>query len=177
MLASHEDKEVLPQTEETLIRVETMATSQNMEYAKITQLSTANKVMTDSKANLKKSELETDAISGNFPFSDMVQISKAAEKRKIPNIMGFVLRLLKMLLYAIYINNKKVIEENKLLNQQPKNIMITSTLGTAEVFPVDSQSFANDESVNNDAKEHEQPDELEKSMETQSDLNPIKSPV
>ncbi|XP_023921711.1 bidirectional sugar transporter SWEET15 [Quercus suber] len=95
----------------------------------------------------------------------------------IPNIMGFVLRLLKMLLYAIYINNKKVIEENKLLNQQPKNIMITSTLGTAEVFPVDSQSFANDESVNNDAKEHEQPDELEKSMETQSDLNPIKSPV
>ena len=44
-----------------------------MEYAKIKRLSTVNKVMTDSKANLKKSELETYGISGNFPFSNMVQ--------------------------------------------------------------------------------------------------------
>ena len=73
---------------ETLIRVETTATSQNMEYAKITQLSTVNKVMTNSKENLKKSELETDGISGNFPFSDMVQISKAAEKGKCDSHNG-----------------------------------------------------------------------------------------
>ncbi|KAK7818134.1 bidirectional sugar transporter sweet15, partial [Quercus suber] len=148
MLASHEDKEVLPQTEETLIRVETMATSQNMEYAKITQLSTANKVMTDSKANLKKSTSNSNwsVEFMLFNLSFFLTLNVVMWFAYIPNIMGFVLRLLKMLLYAIYINNKKVIEENKLLNQQPKNIMITSTLGTAEVFPVDSQSFANDES-------------------------------
>ena len=46
-----------------------------------------------------------------------------------------------------------------------KNIPITSTLGTAGVFPVDTQLFANGESVNNDAKEYEQLEELEKSME------------
>ena len=91
--------------------------------------------------------------------------------------MGFVLELLQMLLYAIYRNNKKVIEENKLPDQQLKNIVIISTLGTAEVFPVDTQSYANGESVSNDAKEHEQLEELEKSMETQSDLNPVESSV
>ena len=82
-----------------------------------------------------------------------------------------------MLLYAIYRNNKKVIEENKLLDQQLKNIAIISTLGIAKVFPVDIQSYANGEKVNNDAKEHEQLKELEKSMETQSDLNLVESPV
>lgn len=82
-----------------------------------------------------------------------------------------------MLLYVIHRNKKKVIEENKLPDQQLKNIAIISTLGTAEVFPVDIESYANGESVNNDAKEHEQLEELEKSMETQSDLNLIKSPV
>ena len=45
------------------------------------------------------------------------------------------------------------------------------------MFPVDTQLFANGESVNNDAKEYEQLEELEKSMETQSDLNPVESPV
>ncbi|XP_030957616.1 bidirectional sugar transporter N3-like [Quercus lobata] len=84
----------------------------------------------------------------------------------IPNIVGFFLGLLQMLLYAIYRNKKKVIEENKLPDQQLKNIAIISTLGTAEVFPVDIESYANGESVNNDAKEHEQLEELEKSMET-----------
>ena len=43
MLVLHEDKEVLLQAEETLIRVEMMAISQNMEYAKIMRLSTVNK--------------------------------------------------------------------------------------------------------------------------------------
>ncbi|KAL0004659.1 hypothetical protein SO802_012220 [Lithocarpus litseifolius] len=88
----------------------------------------------------------------------------------IPNVVGFVLGLLQMLLYAIYRNNKKVIDENKLPDQQLKNVVIISTLGTVEVFPVDTQSYANGESVNNDAKEHEQLEELKKSMETQ---NPI----
>ncbi|XP_075656542.1 bidirectional sugar transporter N3-like [Castanea sativa] len=95
----------------------------------------------------------------------------------IPNILGFVLGLLQILLYAIYRNNKKVIEENKLLDQQLKNIVIISTLGIAEVFPVGTQSYANGESVNNDAKEHEQLEEIEKSMETQSDLSPIESSI
>ena len=45
------------------------------------------------------------------------------------------------------------------------------------MFPVDTQSYANGESVSNDAKEHEQLEELEKSMETQSDLNPVESSV
>ena len=80
--------------------------------------------------------------------------------------MGFVLGLLQMLLYAIYRNKKKVIEENKLPDQQLKNIAIISTLGTAEVFPVDTESYANGESVNNDAKQHKQLEELEKSMKT-----------
>ncbi|KAM4120252.1 hypothetical protein ACJW30_03G118000 [Castanea mollissima] len=95
----------------------------------------------------------------------------------IPNILGFVLGLLQILLYAIYRNNKKVIEENKMLDQQLKNIVIISTLGIVEVFPVDTQSYANGESVNNDAKEHEQLEEIEKSMETQSDLSPIESSI
>ena len=46
-------------------------------------------------------------------------------------------------------------------------------MGTAKVLPVDIQSYANGERVNNDAKEHEQLEELEKSMETQSDPNPV----
>ncbi|KAK7845411.1 bidirectional sugar transporter n3 [Quercus suber] len=55
------------------------------------------------------------------------------------------------------INKKKVIEENEPLNQQLKNIAIISALGIAEVFLVDAQSYANGESMNNGAKEHEQP--------------------
>uniref|UniRef100_A0A7N2L7G8 Uncharacterized protein n=1 Tax=Quercus lobata TaxID=97700 RepID=A0A7N2L7G8_QUELO len=80
-----------------------------------------------------------------------------------------------MLLYVIHRNKKKVIEENELPDQQLKNIVIISTLGITEVFPVDAQSYANGESMSNGAKEREQLEELEKSMETQSDLNPIES--
>uniref|UniRef100_A0A2N9GPN2 Bidirectional sugar transporter SWEET n=1 Tax=Fagus sylvatica TaxID=28930 RepID=A0A2N9GPN2_FAGSY len=98
----------------------------------------------------------------------------------LPNILGFVLGLLQMLLYAIFRNAKKVIidQEKILPDQNINNIVILSTLGTSsEVFPVDAQPNANVDNVNKDAKEHEQPEDHEKSMETKSDLHPIECAV
>ena len=89
-----------------------MATSQNMEYAKNTQLSTANKVMTDSKAKLVKSELETDGISGNSPLWDMVQISKAAEKGKWDSHNGLGDKLAE-LGAGVLLSTKSTVEKRK----------------------------------------------------------------
>ncbi|KAL5552544.1 hypothetical protein UlMin_039945 [Ulmus minor] len=62
----------------------------------------------------------------------------------LPNILGFVLGLLQMLLYAIYRNcETKVTDPEKIL----------STIATSEVHPVD---VSNEEEVKNDTKEQEQ---------------------
>lgn len=70
-----------------------------------------------------------------------------------------------MLLYAIYRNTKKVIEE-KLPDHIKSIVILSSTLGTSEVYPVDTQPYAEVGEVNKDAKKPEQTEDREKSMET-----------
>lgn len=97
--------------------------------------------------------------------------------------MGFVLGLLQMLLYGLYRNSKKVIAEQTKLPEHIKSIVILSTLGTAEVYPLDAQPYAADggdhDVMNKDAKKHEQTDDHVKSMETpvQHELQAIECSV
>ncbi|XP_031272823.1 bidirectional sugar transporter N3-like [Pistacia vera] len=91
----------------------------------------------------------------------------------LPNVLGFVLGLLQMVLYTIYRNTRKVIEEKKLPAEPLKNIVILSALGASEVYPVDIQveTKVNGDIVNEDAKENEQieePQKPEKTLEVMS---------
>ncbi|KAF4390520.1 bidirectional sugar transporter N3 [Cannabis sativa] len=61
----------------------------------------------------------------------------------IPNVVGFVLGLVQMLLYGIYRNRKNVSvdeEKNKAHDQHLKSIVILSSLATCEVHPVDVET-------------------------------------
>ncbi|KAF2283092.1 hypothetical protein GH714_043415 [Hevea brasiliensis] len=71
----------------------------------------------------------------------------------LPNVLGFILGLLQMLLYAAYRKAKEVIMEEQ-LPENLKTIVILSTLGNSEVHPVDIQP----ESIEG-AKENEQKEE------------------
>ncbi|PON91838.1 SWEET sugar transporter [Trema orientale] len=99
----------------------------------------------------------------------------------VPNILGFGLGLLQMLLYAIYKNCEKVMdddEEKKLPHDQVKNIVILSTLATCEVHPVDADTGDQVTNITKDAinnKEHNNADhdqktedQVEKTMEANS---------
>ncbi|XP_021282235.1 bidirectional sugar transporter SWEET15 [Herrania umbratica] len=93
----------------------------------------------------------------------------------LPNILGFVLGMLQMLLYAVYRNTKKATEEKK-PPEQLKTVVVLSTIATSEVYPVDIQPDAN----TNKATENEQtgePDKPEKSLEDSSDLQSNECPV
>ncbi|KAJ6713702.1 BIDIRECTIONAL SUGAR TRANSPORTER SWEET [Salix viminalis] len=77
----------------------------------------------------------------------------------LPNILGFVLGLLQMLLYGIYKNAEK----KKKPAENLKSIVILGTVGASEVYPVGARP-----DVNEGAVEHDQTEECngnEKSME------------
>lgn len=90
---------------------------------------------------------------------------------QIPNVLGFILGLLQMILYTIYRNASKVIEEKKLPAEPLKNVVVLSTLGASEVYPVDHiqvEPEVGGDIVNEDAKENEQieePGKPEKALE------------
>ncbi|CAL8090856.1 unnamed protein product [Prunus armeniaca] len=80
----------------------------------------------------------------------------------IPNVLGFILGLLQMLLYAIYRNRKQVIiedDEKKIpaaaaADQHVKNVVGLTTLATSEVHPLDPPPHDHDKSVEVDSGSH-----------------------
>ncbi|KAJ8759408.1 hypothetical protein K2173_006928 [Erythroxylum novogranatense] len=88
------------------------------------------------------------------------------QRISLPNILGFLLGLVQMVLYAVYRNASEVMEEQK-LPENLKTIVILSTLGASEVYPVEAKS-----EVDEVAKELEQaePRKQEKAMEAQEGL-------
>ncbi|KAJ9169283.1 hypothetical protein P3X46_017490 [Hevea brasiliensis] len=106
----------------------------------------------------------------------------------LPNVLGFILGLLQMLLYAAYRKAKEVIMEEQ-LPENLKTIVILSTLGNSEVHPVDIQPESiegakeneqkeEDNNNNKKKKEEEEKDHNEKSLETSNDdLHPNENKV
>ncbi|XP_012479570.1 bidirectional sugar transporter SWEET15 [Gossypium raimondii] len=78
----------------------------------------------------------------------------------LPNVIGFVLGMLQMLLYAIYRNSEKVIEEKK-IPEQMKGVVVLSTLGPSEVYPV-GVDIEPDVKPKEDTTENEQTGEPDK---------------
>ncbi|KAB2599079.1 bidirectional sugar transporter N3-like [Pyrus ussuriensis x Pyrus communis] len=107
----------------------------------------------------------------------------------IPNVLGFALGLLQMLLYAMYRNRKQEIiedHEKKLPAATPdhvKNIVIIATLAASELHPVDAQpnNRNDDGDVNNnvavtEANEHEQTDDHRHVENASVELQPNETP-
>ncbi|KAG7978717.1 hypothetical protein I3843_05G095500 [Carya illinoinensis] len=103
----------------------------------------------------------------------------------LPNVVGFILGLLQMLLYAIYRNKTKKVTGEKKLPEHIKSIVIISTLGASEVYPVDAQPYADggDPDVKKDGAKEEHEEQIrdepdEKSMESPGpDLHAIECAV
>lgn len=73
----------------------------------------------------------------------------------VPNVLGFVLGLLQMVLYAIYRDKITVMDddEEKKLPEQVKNVVVLRTLATSDqVHSIDAIKTGDD--VNKDPKEH-----------------------
>ncbi|KAE8730295.1 Bidirectional sugar transporter SWEET15 [Hibiscus syriacus] len=78
----------------------------------------------------------------------------------LPNVVGFVLGMLQMLLYAIYRNSETAVGEKK-LPEQMKGGVVLSTLGPSEVYPV-AVYIKPDVRTNEDQTENEQTGEANK---------------
>ncbi|XP_062110746.1 bidirectional sugar transporter N3-like [Humulus lupulus] len=93
----------------------------------------------------------------------------------IPNVVGFILGLVQMLLYGIYRNHKNVMvdEEKKAHDQNLKSIVILSSLATCEVHPVDAdtgdQVTVNIVKINNDHDSNTKEHDDQKSITTTTD--------
>lgn len=91
----------------------------------------------------------------------------------VPNVLGFVLGLLQMVLYAIYRDCKITVmddDEEKKLPEQVKNVVVLSTLATSDqVLSIDAIKTGDD--VNKDPKEHIDEDhhDQEKEQEQEQD--------
>lgn len=68
-----------------------------------------------------------------------------------------------MLLYAIYRNTEKAIEEKKLPDQQLKTIVVLTTSGSSEVYPV-----AEDTDIDNIKKKEDQNKKQNEQVQTES---------
>ncbi|KAL4280854.1 hypothetical protein GQ457_03G007010 [Hibiscus cannabinus] len=91
----------------------------------------------------------------------------------LPNVIGFVLGMLQMLLYAIYRNSGKTVEEK--LPEQMKGGVVLSTLGLSEVYPV-SVDIKPDVGTKGVQTESEQIGEADK-KDTKSSENSDECPV
>ncbi|XP_047178313.1 bidirectional sugar transporter N3-like [Vigna umbellata] len=76
----------------------------------------------------------------------------------LPNVLGFVLGLLQMVLYGIYRKgNKKSYKMEKNIPQEPlKNIVVASPMGTGEVFPVEEDEEEKKNQVEREEKKKQE---------------------
>ena len=111
-------------------------------------------------------------------FTSIIFLTCFHVNRQLPNVLGFILGMLQMLLYAIYRNTEKVIEGKK-LPEQIETIVVLSTLGVSEVYPVAIDTNTNN--TKEDKKQNEQTGEPDKtnhkSLEDSSDLHLDECPV
>ncbi|GMJ05502.1 senescence-associated gene 29 [Hibiscus trionum] len=97
----------------------------------------------------------------------------------VPNVLGFILGMLQMLLYAIYRNSDKVVEEKKVPEETNNSIAGLSKLGSSEVHPIDIDNDTGNNTKEGD-KENDRTAELgdhHKSLELSSELHLDESPV
>ena len=86
---------------------------------------------------------------------------------QLPNLLGFILGLVQMLLYGIYRKAQKANEKSKPSAETLRSIVILSALGSSEIHPVDAEP-----DVNGGVEEHDQTVESkedEKNMEASHD--------
>ncbi|KAK8622428.1 hypothetical protein V6N13_117345 [Hibiscus sabdariffa] len=97
----------------------------------------------------------------------------------VPNVVGFILGMLQMLLYAIYRNSDKVVEEKKVPEETNNSIAGLSKLGSSEVHPIDIDMDTSNNTKEGD-KENDRTAELDdhhKSLELSRELHLDESPV
>ncbi|XP_077210409.1 bidirectional sugar transporter SWEET15-like [Tasmannia lanceolata] len=88
----------------------------------------------------------------------------------LPNVLGFIVGVLQMVLYCIYWDTRKVIREQELPEHINNNIVRPGTMGCSEVYPIDVQQNWKEEELGEGGKLHEQTDNNEENMGTQNEI-------
>lgn len=94
----------------------------------------------------------------------------------IPNILGFILGLVQMVLYGFYRNAGKEKMEKKLPEHIIDMVML-STLGTSDIHPIGAQQNGIKKSGSEDVKDDEETGNREKTTENSGELQPNGSTV